>query len=114
MPSPSSARTGCKLRPTSGSFSLAIAVAAFWVSTIIGWRVVQSPATTAALMEGSDAGTMLALATVAAICCAIGAASATTAFVLGPTRVRNWTRLMTALFGVPSGVVATTAITILI
>lgn len=114
MPSTTSARTGCKLRPTSGSFTLAIAVAAFWVSTIIGWRVVQNPATTAALMESSDAGTMLALATVAAICCAIGAASAATAFILGPTQVRNWTRLSTALSGVPRCVVATTAITILI
>jgi hypothetical protein len=65
-------------------------------------------------MEGSDAGTMLALATVAAICCAVGAVSAATAFILGPPRVRNWTRLTTVLFGVPSGVVAATAITILI
>lgn len=106
-------RVARSIQTVSGPFSLVVAVVTFCMSAALGWHVVQDPATTAALMEGSEADKMLVFAVVALVLSGLGGAAALRAFIKGPSRTRIWSRVAVGLLGIPSGIIAVIAIVIL-
>ncbi len=88
-------------RTLSGWVTLGASVCLFLASGRLAWTVLNDPATTAVLFEGSATRAKLPLAAAALALSIGGGALALRAYITGTAALRSWVPI-TALLGVPA------------